>query len=142
VLKVALAILLLSACSQTPTTPQGWTPHHQCNGRGGCFFIGSTPDGGHWRGFHLGMSHESAIHAACDAILQGQLSLDGGPIFKKAGKCMVEPAARDKRWAIYYGWSAKADGFSCWNGYWIDFQFNDRDGRLARIAAYCEDIDF
>ena len=44
---------------------------------------------------------------------------------------------------IYYGWSAKADGFSClpFGGHFIDFQFDEKDGRLVRIAAYCPAID-
>jgi hypothetical protein len=51
--------------------------------------------------------------------------------------------ARDKKMAVYSGWSAKADGFRClpFGGHFIDFQFDERDGRLVRIAPYCPAID-
>jgi hypothetical protein len=87
------------------------------------------------------MSHESAIHAACNSILKGELSLGGFPLSQRGKQCIVQPVARDKKAAVYYGWSATADGFWCLTGHFIDFEFSEKDGRLARIAAYCHPID-
>lgn len=134
-------ILALPACSQ-PNTPAGWTPRYRCGQQGNCWFVGSTPDGGHWLGFWIGMSHESAIRAACSAILRHQLSLHGYPISERDGRCIVDPAARDQKTAVYDDWSAEADGFSCpVMGYVIDFEFAQKDGRLAEMVAYCHPLD-
>jgi hypothetical protein len=90
------------------------------------------------------MSREAAMRAACDALLRKEILMPSYEMSLRNGKCAVDKTLRDPSMAVYSGWSVKADGFWCMPfgaAQDIDFEFNERDGRLVRIAAYCPPFD-
>jgi len=92
-------------------------------------------------GFHIGMSHKEAIRAACEAFLHHQAKV--AFFSERGGKCVIDDAVRDPKWAAYSGWSATADGFQCalFETATVYVDFSEKDGHLTRIAAYCPTFD-
>jgi hypothetical protein len=131
------AIGALSACS--PVTPKGWSARQMCGAKGNCGFTGSSPDDGRWLNFHVGMAHEAALSAACDAVRSRQAKIDGFSIAPD-GRCSVADWIRKPSYAAYSLWSARADGFWClpWGGAVVYLDVSEKDGHLERIAAYCQ----
>jgi len=87
------------------------------------------------------MSHDEAQRAACDAAAQGEANFRGVTA-KSGAECNIDDSLRDRKWAAYFMWAAKAPGFWCppmRANIYLDF--SDRDGRLKRIAAYCPPLD-
>jgi ABC-type sugar transport system substrate-binding protein len=85
------------------------------------------------------MDHDAAIAAACDAVRKREAGIEGFSVGHD-GRCAVADWIRNGRYAASTMWGAKADGFWClpWGSANIYLDINEKDGRLERIAAYCQ----
>ncbi len=135
----------------TPFVPTGWTFQKKCDNRGFCWTDGAVPDGGHWLSFRIGMSHEEAVTALCEAVDKGNIfAEEGGPVSLKDGRCVIRPLGRNIAGGLNTTkgdiWKLHARGF--WGGCFplairrdLWFEFDDTDGRLQYIQSSCPPFD-
>jgi hypothetical protein len=140
--KPCTAVLLLAAMGAlaacSPVTPKGWSARQQCGPKGNCWFVGSSPDDGRWLNFRVGMDHDAAIAAACDAVRNRHVSI-GGFSTARDGHCAVDDGERASSQGFDTAWFARSEGFWCLGGgAFVALDINKKDGRLERIAAYCQ----
>jgi hypothetical protein len=129
--------LIVTGCSEQ-VVPKGWSPRQQCE-NGHCWDIGAEPNEGKWLTFHVGMSRDDAIGAACRASKNDNVTFNGEyPVSLDKGECRIAADAHDSSWAKYTLWSAKAPGFWCLPfGETQNLYFDFIQDRLVRISAYC-----
>jgi hypothetical protein len=134
VVLACLAALAMAACS--PVAHTGWkgrcdiTGHH-CGGDNG-----SAPDGGHWRGFYIGMRFDAARDKACALPDQGDVDL----LVRRHSCAAKTPGASPEDHLTFHDRALR-----CWpvgTLQTVYLGFDPRTGKLRNILARCGDIAF